>query len=149
MNGQDGQDGRSVGELLLDADVTTRQVLMDATGEEAPAMLRNWGEVVQSAAELWATLPQPVRGSTGPLDGVTMGRLEAMSQAMHRTQVRQGWPDNGLGHERLLNVAESFTRAADPIQRHSGHLRPVDPAFRPDVDAARMRIMHTLYPWRV
>jgi len=42
-----GQDERSVGELLRDADVTTRQLLMDATGQDAPAMLRTWGEVVQ------------------------------------------------------------------------------------------------------
>ena len=60
------QDERSVGELLLDADFTTRQLLMDVTGNDAPAMLRTWGEVVQSASELWATLPQPPFG-----DGAT------------------------------------------------------------------------------
>ena len=57
------QDERSVGELLLDADFTTRQGLMDVTGQDAPAMLRTWGEVVQCGAELWATLPPPVRGA--------------------------------------------------------------------------------------
>ena len=50
-----GQDERSVGELLLDAEFISRQILMDVTGEDAPAMLRTWGEVVQSAAELWTT----------------------------------------------------------------------------------------------
>ena len=139
------QDERSVGELLLDADFTTRQVLMDATGQDAQAMLRTWGEVVQSAAELWATLPQPVRGTTSPIDGVTMQRLEAMSQAMHRTQIRQGWPGDGPADERLLHVAETLTRAADLVQRRGGHIRPVDRAVSADLDAARMRIMHTLY----
>src|SRR5665811_526858 len=86
------QDQRSVGELLLDADFTTRQLLMDAAGQDAPAMLRTWGEVVQSASELWATLPQPFRGTTSPIDGVTIARLESMSQLMHRDQVRRGWP---------------------------------------------------------
>ena len=76
------RDERSVGELLLDADFTTRQVLMDVTGQDAPAMLRTWGEVVQSASELWATLPEPVRGATSPIDGVTMRRPEPMSQGM-------------------------------------------------------------------
>jgi len=139
------QDARSVGELLLDADFTTRQVLMDVTGEDAPAMLRTWGEVVQSASELWASLPQPVHGATGPIDGATMARLESMSQAMHRTQVRQGWPGDGPADERLLHVAETLIRAADLIQRRGGHIRPVDPEVRADLDAARMRIMHTLY----
>ena len=77
------QDDRSVGELLLDADFTSRQVLMDAAGQDAQAMLRTWGEVVQSASELWAILPQPARGTTSPIDGVTMARLESMSQGMH------------------------------------------------------------------
>ena len=139
------RDERSVGELLLDADFTTRQVLMDVTGEDAPAMLRTWGEVVQSASELWATLPEPVRGATSPIDGVTMRRLESMSQGMHRTQVRQGWPGDGPADERLLHVAETLTRAADLIGRRGGHIRPMDTAVRADVDAARMRIMHTLY----
>jgi len=139
------RDERSVGELLLDADFTTRQVLMDVTGEDAPAMLRTWCEVVQSASELWATLPQPVRGATSPIDGATMARLESMSQGMHRTQVRQGWPGDGPADERLLHVAETLTRAADLIGRRGGHIRATDTAVRADVDAARMRIMHTLY----
>ena len=66
------RDGRSVGELLLDADFTTRQVLMDVTGQDAPAMLRTWGEVVQSAAELWVTLPQPVGGTPSPIDRISL-----------------------------------------------------------------------------
>ena len=70
------QDERSVGELLLDADFTSRQILMDFNGDDAPAMLRTWGEVVQSAAELWATLPQPFLGTTTPLPGL---RPEAMA----------------------------------------------------------------------
>jgi hypothetical protein len=53
------QDARSVGELLLDADFSARQVLMDVTGEDAPAMLRTWGEVVQSASELWPPSRSP------------------------------------------------------------------------------------------
>jgi hypothetical protein len=139
------QNQRSVGELLLDADFTTRQILMDVTGDDAPAMLRTWGEVVQSASELWATLPQPFRGTTSPIDGATMHRLESMSQAMHRTQARRGWPGDGPSDERLLHVAETFTRAADLIGRRGGHIAPTDPAMRADLDAARMRIMHTLY----
>ena len=138
-------DERSVGELLLDADFTIRQVLMDAATNDAPAMLRTWGEVVQSAAELWATLPQPVGGAPSPIDGATMARLEAMSQGMHRTQIRRGWPGDGPADERLLHVAETLIRAGDLIGRRGGHIRPVDPDVRADLGAARMRIMHTLY----
>jgi hypothetical protein len=138
------RDERSVGELLLDADFTTRQVLMDATGQDAQAMLRTWGEVVQSASELWATLPRPA-GGTSPIDGATMARLETISQSMHRDQVRRGWPGDGPADERLLHVAETFTRAAGLIDRRGAHIGATDPAVRADLDAARMRIMHTLY----
>jgi hypothetical protein len=72
-------------------------------------------------------------------------RRESMSQAMHRNQVRRGWPGDGPSDERLLRVAEMFTRAADLIGRRGGHIGPTDPAIRADLDAARMRIMHTLY----
>jgi len=139
------QDQRSVGELLLDADFTTRQVLMDVTGQDAQAMLRTWGEVVQSAAELWSTLPPPLQRVASPIDGVTMARLDSMSQGMHRTQIRQRWPGDGPADERLLHVAETFARAADLVDRRGGHIRPVDPEVSADLDAARMRIMHTLY----
>ena len=138
------RDERSVGELLLDADFTTRQVLMDATGQDAQAMLRTWGEVVKSASELWATLPRPA-GGTSPIDGATMARLETISQSMHRDQVRRGWPGDGPADERLLHVAETFTRAAGLIDRRGAHIGATDPAVRADLDAARMRIMHTLY----
>jgi hypothetical protein len=140
-----GPDERSVGELLLDAEFTIRQVLMDAPGEDAPAMLRTFGEVVQCAAELWATLPPPLQGVASPVDGATMGRLDSMSQGMHRAQLRKGWPGDGPAHERLLHVAETFARAADLIDRRGGDIGPTDPAVRADLDAARMRIMHTLY----
>lgn len=137
--------GRSIGELLLDVELLIRQVLMDLPDQDAPALARTWGEVVQSAADLWSTLPEPARGTTRPLDVVTMSRLDTMTQALHRTQVRQGWPGDGPSDERLLHVAETLTRAADLVQSHGAHIRATDPDVRADLDAARMRIMHSLY----
>ena len=143
--GQNSVDGRSVGELLLDVELLIRQVLMDLPDQDAPALARTWGEVVQCAADLWSTLPEPARGTTRPLDAVTMSRLDTMTQALHRTQVRQGWPGGGPSDERLLHVAETLTRAADLVQSHGAHIRATDPDVRADLDAARMRIMHSLY----
>ena len=54
-----GADGRSVGELLLDADHTARELLIDAPDLDAAQVLRTWGEVVQTAADLWTVLPAP------------------------------------------------------------------------------------------
>ena len=54
-----GADGRSVGELLLDADHTARELLIDAPDLDAAVVLRTWGEVVETATDLWAALPAP------------------------------------------------------------------------------------------
>ena len=59
-----GADGRSVGELLLDADHTARDLLIDAPDLDAAVVLRTWGEVVQTAADLWAVLARTA-GSGG------------------------------------------------------------------------------------
>lgn len=136
-----GKDARSVGELLADADFLTRQVLLDVSGDQAPGLVRTWGEVVEAAAELWAAMPDPSPGAvTDP-----MVRLEAVAHGMHRTHLREGWPGHGPTDERLLTVAETFARATDLVQRHGHDVSPASPRVRADIEAARMRIMHTLY----
>ena len=139
------RDLRSVGELLLSADLTTRQILLDVQGQDGPPMLRTWGEVVQSAAELWQALPPPPWSPTGGRDEAAMTRLDSVAQGMHRAQLRTGWPGEGPTDERLLQVTETCTRAGALIERYHRQTRPAPPAVRADVDAARMRIMHTLY----
>lgn len=120
---------------------------MDVTGEHAPAMLRTWGEVVEAAAQLWSTIPQPsaAAGQHGtPSD--PMVRLVQLAHGMHRTQLDQAWPGPGPADERLLTVAETFDRATDLIKRNGpGHSHAVSADVSEDIAAARMRIMHTLY----
>lgn len=136
-------DGRSIGELLLDADYLARRLLMDVTGDDAPAMLRTWGEVVEAAADLWRALPSP---PVGPADRATMNRLEQIARSQHRTQLARGWPGDGPADERLLGIAETFSRAADLARSPAGkNVRPRTAAGRADLGAARMRVMHTLY----
>ena len=135
---------RSVGELLLAADTATRGLLFDISGDDAPAMLRTWGEVVQAAAELWEALPV-LPGDQGGR-GERMNQLKAISRGMHRTQLRQGWPGEGPSDERLLHVAEAFSAGTDLVVRHtsSGFFLRSPESVR-DVEAARTRTMHALY----
>lgn len=141
------EDVRSVGELLLDADWITRDILLDLTGEHAPAMLRTWGEVVEAAAQLWSTIPQPSVAASQPgTSGDPMVRLVQVAHGIHRTQLDQGWPGPGPADERLLAVAETFDRATDLIERNGPRHSPaVNADISEDIAAARMRIMHTLY----
>lgn len=143
------RDLRSVGELLRSADLSTRQILMDFHGDDGPPMLRTWGEVVQGAAELWQALPAPGQDPAGRRDAKAMTRLDSVARNIHRAQLPtsrgSGWPGEGPSDERLLTVAESFSRAADLVTRYHRRTRPLAPAVRADLDAARMRIMHILY----
>ena len=146
-----GGDKRSVGELLLDCDHTARAVLMDVDEMDAAPMLRTWGEVVQAAGELWQALPPltaPQPGTDEHLPDsadLAIQRLQAMSTALHRTGHGQAWPGDGPADERLLRIAESFTAATDLITRQAPPRRPLGQPERRDLQAARTRIMHTLY----
>ncbi|MGN6415446.1 hypothetical protein [Flexivirga sp.] len=136
-------DQRSIGELLLDADYQARQLLLDVDGADAAAMLRTWGEVVQAAGDLWSSLPSTP--DVSPFDGATMQRLETMSHAQHRAQLVRDWPGDGPPDERLLGIAQILQRAAELADGPGRRVRPRTPAAYDDLDAARMRVMHTLY----
>ncbi|MDQ2852232.1 MAG: hypothetical protein M3Y49_16180, partial [Actinomycetota bacterium] len=136
-------DQRTIGELLLDADFQARQLLLDVVGDDAPAMLRTWGEVVQAAGDLWVSLPTTAPGR--PVDDPSMRRLDTMSQAQHRAQLKQGWPGDGPADERLLNIADNFQRVAELATGPGRQARPTSEPARADLNAARMRVIHTLY----
>jgi hypothetical protein len=50
------RDRRTIGELLADSDALARETLLDATPENARAMVRSWNQLVASAVHLWAAL---------------------------------------------------------------------------------------------
>lgn len=136
-------DQRAIGELLLDADFTSRQLLLDVIGDDAPAMLRTWGEVVQAAGDLWTSLP--TAAAANPVGDATMRRLESMSQTQHRSQLTRDWPGDGPPDERLLSIAKTFQRAAELAAGPGRRVRPTTQPQHDDLNAARMRVMHTLY----
>lgn len=146
-----GGDKRSVGELLLESDHTARAILMDVDKMDAATMLRTWGEVVQAAGELWQALPpvtppQPFTGDHLPDSAdLAIQQLQAMTEALHRTGRGRNWPGDGPTDERLMRIAESFARAADLISRHATPSPPLSEPEQRDWQAARTRIMHTLY----
>lgn len=144
------RDRRSVGELLVDCEHIAREALWDVDEMRAGTVLGTWGEVVQSATDLWhalpSTTPDPVTGVRAK-DGtdITMDRLQAMTTALHRSTRGQPWPGEGLADERLLRIAENLTRAADLVTRFGAVRRPLSEPIRGDLDAAKARIMHILY----
>lgn len=142
MSGLDEQlrrdDRRSVGELLLDADLASRAALWDANPELAKARVRTWGEVVEAAVELWSAIPDRA-------DDPRMRRISGITEALHRTQRRTQWPGAGPGDPHFESVATSLVRAAELVRARRHPTAPLSAAGHLDAEATRTRLMHVLH----
>jgi plasmid maintenance system antidote protein VapI len=137
------RDRRTVGELLADSDALSREMLLDVSAKQGPAMVRTWGQVVQSAARLWAVLPPiSVAAPSGP---DLMVRLRVIGDGIARSTSAGGWPGLEPMDERLLEIARNLSRAADLVERYGQDVQPTSAETRADITAARARVMHTLY----
>ncbi len=134
-------DPAQVNGLLIEADVRAREILMEIHPADAVAMVRAWGQVAGSAANVWRSLPADDHHRDGAGD-LTMARLQAMAEGFQVTAVTRGWPRPGRADERLLAVADSFERAAEAM---GGRPAPGQQACTSELDGARARVMHTLY----
>ena len=136
-------DARSIGELLLDADFQTRQLLLQVQGQDGPPMLATFDEVVQSASRLWEALPdRPDSGAAG----ASMRQLAALSTSMRGSQRSAGWPAVSVGRDaRLGAIADTFTQAAQLATSRGARSKARTPQGQDDLAAARARILHTLY----
>jgi hypothetical protein len=100
-------DRRTVGELLADSEALARETLLDATLEQAPAMVRSWNQLVASAADLWAVLPSTADNPSGP---DLMERLRVIGEAIGRSVTVGHWPGQGPAEEHLMEIAENLSR---------------------------------------
>ena len=134
-------DVARVNGLLLEADAGAREILMDVHPRDAFAMVRGWGQVVESAAWLWRALPPDGRGADDTASDLVMQRLEAMAESL---QVARSWPHPGRKDKRLLVLADTFDRAGaamgDGPGRGGSTRAPVA-----ELHGSRARVMHTLY----
>jgi hypothetical protein len=103
---------RTVGELLADSDALARDTLLDVSPTTGPAMARAWGQVVQSAAQLWAVLPP---ASLAPASGPDlMVRLRVLGEGISRSTAGQ-WPGPGPQDQHLLEIAHNLSRARELV----------------------------------
>jgi len=136
-------DMRSVGEILVDADHHARTLLLDVDAEAAPGFLRSWASTVAAAADLWDTLPGQEYAAS---DGHRL--LERVTELAASVQADLGtarWPGNGPDDHRMLAIADNLTRAREPVTRYADELPTHRPLVQKDLEAARTRVVHTLY----
>ena len=134
-------DSRTVGELLADSEALARETLLDATLEQAPAMVRSWNQLVGSAVELWAVLPS---APNSPSWSDPMERLRAIGEAISHSVTAGHWPGQGPTDEHLTQIADNLSHAQHLVERSRGASQsPTDsPA---DLHHAPGQVMHTLY----
>lgn len=134
----EGIDGRSVGELLLDADLTSRAMLWNPDPDTAKARMRTWGEVVEAGAELWAAIPDRD-------EDPSMASVHELAAGLHRAQQRTGWPGAGPADPHLETITNNLVRAAELVTARRHPTAPLSEAGYLDSEAARTRIMHIVY----
>jgi hypothetical protein len=135
-------DRRSIGELLADSDALACETLLDATPENAPAMVRSWSQLVASAAHLWAALSSPPEDMSG---SDPMVRLRVGGEAIARS-VRAGhWPGHGPTDDHLTEIADNLSRARHLIERDGRPSGPATANRQADTQDIHGQVMHTLY----
>jgi hypothetical protein len=135
-------DRRTIGELLADSDALARETLLDATPEDAPAMVRSWNQLVASAAHLWAALSSPPdhASASDPMEG-----LRVVGEAIARS-VRAGhWPGHGPSDDHLTEIADNLSRARHLIERDGRPSGPATANRQADTPDIHGQVMHTLY----
>jgi hypothetical protein len=133
-------DHRTFGELPADSEQLARETLLDATPDQAPAMVRSWNQLVASAAELWAVLPSaPDR----PRELDPMERLRAVGEAIGRSLAAGHWPGQGPTDEHLTQIADNLSRARHLVEPHSRPSQQVE--AQRGIHDLHGQVMHTLY----
>lgn len=137
-------DRRTPAELLAETDELARRLLLEVTAVQGPAMLRAFPTVVEAAARVWSTLP---RTSDSGFAGVDpMFRLVAVALGIDRAKTAGLWPGDGPTDERLLIMAETFTRAANVSTNPMPVGRPDQGSGgSADLVGGRAQVMHVLY----
>src|SRR5215216_2184861 len=124
-------DHRTVGELLAESDAMAGETLLDATPDQALAMVRSWNQLVGSAAELWAVLPLAPDNPSGldPLE-----RLRAVGEAIGRSVTAGHWPGQGPTDERLTEIADNLSRARHLVEPQGRPSQQAPPEMQRDID---------------
>ena len=131
-------DERTVGELLLAADLAARDALWDSGRILAKQRLTSWIDVIDAATGLWASIPD----RTG---NPAMGRIDRIAQGVSRTSATLGWPPTGAPADpNLASVAADLRRAAELVASRRHPRARLSDAGHQDSEAARTRLMHVV-----
>jgi hypothetical protein len=135
-------DRRSVGELLADSDLLAREALLEMSADRALGMVREWPQLIKSAAELWAILPpEPTVSAIGD----PMAILAAMGSALRHSLAAEHWPGQGPADESWEQIGANFTQARRLLQGQPATSEAVSMPNQTGSTAAHTQVLHALY----
>lgn len=131
-------DERTVGELLLAADLAARDALWDSGRIVAKQRLASWIDVIDAATGLWASIPDRTANPA-------MGRIDRIARGISKTSATLGWPPTGAPADpHLASVAADLRRAAELVAARRHPTARLSDAGHQDSEAARTRLMHVV-----
>ena len=139
------RDIRTVGELLHDVDHTARHLLMDVAGDDAGRLLNGWPDLVTAAASLWSSLPGQGLRAGAYIRDVPITRLVSVADAIGRSLRNSGWPPASRPDQRMAQMTRTLVRARELVHRYGADIPVQRTESYRDLEAARARIMHSLY----
>jgi len=134
--GKGAVDERTVGDLLLDADLTARELLWTRDAVLAKGRAIGLEKVVDAAAQLWSAIPD--RGGD-----VVMTRVHALVR--RRPHDDRGFWLSDSEDPAMTQVRDNLGRAARMVAARRHPTAALSEPGHLDSEAARTRIMHTLY----
>jgi hypothetical protein len=112
------------------------------SADRALGMVREWPQLVKSAAELWAILPPE---PTVPANGDPMAILAAMGSALRHSLAAGHWPGQGLTDESWEQIAANFTRARRLLQGQPVASEAISTPGQTGPTTANTQVLHALY----
>jgi hypothetical protein len=135
-------DRRSIGELLADSDLLARETLLEMSANRAPGMVREWPQLIKSAAELWAILPpEPTVSASGD----PMAILAAMGSALRHSLAAGHWPGQGPTDKSWQQIGANFTQARRLLQGQPVASEAISTPNQTGSTAANTQVLHALY----
>ncbi len=124
------RDRRTVGELPAESDAVSRETLLEVLTGQGPATARTWGQVVQSAARLWAVpLPISLAPTAGP---ALLVRLRVVGEGIARNTSARDWsaliPLPEPARRGLGNLTNVVIAACNRAVAAAAPLDPCEPA---------------------
>lgn len=129
------RDGATVGELLHGADRQARDVLWDAGHLDAERLAVAWADFACASATALAAIPNPALSTA-----LVCVKLGSHAKTVGRLPLPASTPD-----PRLERAAALTWRAQSLLSTYATRAATLGDAQRRDADAARLRIIQTVY----